>query len=106
MEWPQEVVSCKVVVITLRNLSNNSIIKVRADRLSNPSIAIRRDPPALASEIHLADSPFFRVYAIPILITPHTLGDLEEILFLKGFMTSQLERQEKGELRGMRSRIK
>ena len=32
-------------------------MKVHADRLSNPSIALRREPQALANDIPLADSP-------------------------------------------------
>ena len=50
-----EVVSCKGVVVTLRNLSNNSIVRVHADRLSNPSIALRHEPVAPVREIPLAD---------------------------------------------------
>ena len=56
MECPHEVIACKGVVVTLRNLSNNSIMKVHADHLSNPSIALRRETQAPANDVPLADS--------------------------------------------------
>ena len=53
---PHEIIACKVVAVTLRNLSNNSLMKVYADRLSNPSITLRREPQAPANDVPLADS--------------------------------------------------
>ena len=54
---PHEPIACKGVLLTLRNLSNNSIVKMHADRFSNPSIVLRHEPAAPVNEVPLADSP-------------------------------------------------
>ena len=54
---PREVIAYKGVGIALRNLSDNIVAKLHADLLSNPSIALRREPHGPASNIPLADSP-------------------------------------------------
>ena len=54
---PHEVIACKGVVVTLRKLSNNSKVKVHADRLSNPSIVLRHEPAAPVNDVPFADSP-------------------------------------------------
>ena len=54
---PHKVIACKGVVVTLRTLSNNAILKVHADRLSNSLIALRHEAAAPANNVPLGDSP-------------------------------------------------
>ena len=53
---PHEVVECKGVVGNFRNLSNNSLINLISDRLSNPSSRLGHEASAAPNEGLLGDS--------------------------------------------------
>ena len=87
------------VVITIRNLSNNSIIKVHANRISNPSIGLRRDSQESFKDIAIGDSR---------MLSSATNSDSDNSAqssissrnsIPKGFMILQIGKLEKGKLK-------
>ena len=53
---PHDVIACKWVGVILRNRSNNPVIQVHADRLSNPTITLRHEAAAPVHDVPLVES--------------------------------------------------
>ena len=90
---PHEEIARKGVVVTLRNWSNNSIIKMHADRLSYPWIALRASRKYQLTTYHLLILLWFLLHLSLTPIILNNLVNLVENLFLKASTILRIEKQ-------------